>query len=112
VSLIDDSSSGWAVERLITFPVVQTRVYYYAFHRHSRVIALSSGSPAAIVSGNHNSPAVRIEKDLGWIKSQAVRGVERSPDSIGIELPRLHAGHERVPIVVRNIGPRIETDNA
>ncbi len=94
------------------FPIVSARIHHDALHGRGGVVALHSGGVAAVVFRNHDTSAVRVEKQLGGVKAETARGIGRSVNAEAVDLSGLNAGYEGVPIVISAVGCGIDADNA
>jgi hypothetical protein len=96
----------------VPFPVVRGRIHHDALHRRRGVVAFLAGSLATVVLRNDNTPAIRIEEDLGGIKSHPVSGIARSFNPVAVDLPRLDTRHEDVPVVVGEVQRGLDANDA
>src|SRR5262245_20212667 len=110
--LIDDGSGGGVSDRAVPLPVVRGGIKHDAFHRGWRVVAFPARRLATVILRNENPPAVRVEENLRGIKTHPVRGIIRSLNAIAVDLPRLHARHENVPVVVSAVDRGIDGHDA
>ena len=62
------------------------------------------GGVTAVVFRNHHAAAIRVEENFGGVEPHPLGGIGRSLDPIAVDLPRLHARHEHVPVMVGAVG--------
>jgi len=65
---------------------------------------------ARIAVGYDNRATVWIKKDLPGISMKTVIGIKRVDGAISVDLPRADSGNKNVPIVVGEVGTRVELD--
>src|SRR5271157_4166314 len=99
--LVHDGLPRRPFEGRITFPIVGARIHHHTLHRCCSVVSWLADGLAAVVLRNNYAPTIRVEEDLGRIKSHAVRGIERPLCAITVDLFWLHTRHEHVPVVDR-----------
>ena len=66
------------------------------------------GGLAAVAFRNRHGAAVRIQEEFGRIEAQSGGRLERPFDAIAVDLARLRARHEHVPVVIGAVGCRIQ----
>ena len=96
----------------VAFPIVRARVRDDALDRHCGVVSAMTRSLAAVSWRPGHALPVGIQENLVRIEPKSALRSVWATDPIGIELSRLHPRHERVPVVVGAIRPRIESDRA
>src|SRR5215510_3326853 len=109
--LIDDGLGERPPERRIAFPIICARVGDHIPERRGHVVTWATGSLAAATRWPSYAFPVGIEQHLVRIKAKPPYGVERSGNTIRIDLTDCDPRDESVPIVVRAIAPRVEIDN-
>jgi hypothetical protein len=87
-------------------------IHHHTLHRCRGIVASLSGSVAAVIFRHNHTAAIRIEENFGGVKPHAVGGIGRSRNAIAVYLPRLHARHAHVPVVVRTVSRGIEVHHA
>ena len=78
--------------------------------RYCSVVSLFARRGAAIISRNSDRPAVRIEKELGPVKAEPACRIEWSVGPKSVNLSRLNAWHEDVPIVISAMAGGVDLD--
>jgi len=111
VRLVDHRARSRAAGRLVVLPIVGRGVDDDAFHRRTRRLAIDRGRDPVVAMWNHDAFPVGIEEGLRGIEAHPPRRIVGTAHPPGVELPRLHAGDEGVPIVVGALRRRIERDN-
>src|SRR4029077_12399892 len=99
------------LEWCVSFPIVSTRIRHNALDRQRSVVAFLSGRVATVVLWNNRAASIRIDEDFGRIEAHSTRRIERSPNSISIDLPCFHSRYEDVPIVICPVGRGIDRDH-
>ena len=110
VHFVNDGLRGGPVQGRIAFPIVAARIRHDALHGGGGVVAGLFGRRATVLRGHDHAAAVGIQQHLGRVKPHAARRLGRPMHAIAVQLPRLHARHERVPVVVRAVAARIQRD--
>ena len=111
VHFINDSPRGRPVERRVAFPIVGTWIGHHTLHSRRAIVAFLPGSFATVILRHNGAASIRIEEDFGGIEAHSTRRIERSLNSITVDLPRSHAGHEYVPVVIRVVSRGIDADH-
>ena len=100
------------MQQCVVFPIVRVGIHHHALHRRRGVVTFETRSIAAVILGNNKAAPVWVKKNLGETKPQAVAGVRWPLHPIGVKLSRLHARHERVPVIVGTAGRGIDRNDA
>jgi len=96
---------------VVTFPIVGIGIDGHVFHRGGYVVSGVTCSFTAVVPGNDDPSAIRIEKKFRRIEVQTARQIEGAHDSKSVSLTQFNAGHKDVPLVVSTIRIRVEMDD-
>ena len=112
VHLVNNGPGGRPTQQDVAFPIVSVGIHDDALHRSGSVVAYLARSLPAVIPGNNYAAPIGVEENLGAIKPHPAAGVERPLDPIPVELARLQARHEEVPIIVGTVGRGIERDHA
>ncbi len=108
---IDNRLRGWPSEWCVAFPVVQTWIHDHAFHRRGGIVTFWSRRFTGVVPRNGDSAAIRVEQDLRRIKTHSFGGIERPVNPVPIQLSRLQAWNEDMPVVISAVGGLIQPDH-
>jgi hypothetical protein len=60
---------------------------------------------------NNNSATIRVEEDFGSVKPHSFAGIEWAVDAISIQLTRMDARNEDMPVMVSVVHGRIQADH-
>ena len=110
VQLVDDRFRERPPQRCVAFPVVTAGIRDHALHRTCDVVAGAARGAAAVVVGHRHRQAVRIEQHLLRIESEPAFRRGCAVGAVRVDLSCGQAGHERMPVVIRAVGSRIERD--
>ena len=112
VELVDHGLGERAPEGRVAFPVISARVGHDALHGDRSVLAGSARGHAVVRIRDGDHKAVGIEQQLFVIETKPSLRCEWSASAIRVDLFRLEARHERVPIVIGALRCRVERDDA
>ena len=101
---VDDRPRGRPVERHVAFPIVGTRIDHHTFHRRRGIVAFLPGRFATVILRHNGAASIWIEENFGGIEAHSARRIEGSLNSIAVDLPGSHAGHEYMPVVIGAVG--------
>ena len=96
----------------ITFPIVSVRIHHHTLHRRRGVVAFTFGRATAVILGDNDAAPVRVQENFAAVKAHSPGRIERPLHSIAVDLPRLPAWHEHMPVVVGAVGGGIQGDHA
>src|SRR5438876_6336172 len=99
------------VERCVSFPIVGTWIRHHALHRRRYIVTFVSGCVATVVLWNNGTASIRVDENFGRIEAHSTRRIERTLYSIAVDLPRFHARHEDMPVVICPAGCGIDRDH-
>ena len=100
------------MQRCVAFPIVGLHIHDHALHRFRGIVSNLPGGVATVVLWNRRTASIRIEENFGGIETHSTRRIESSVNTITIDLPRFHAGHENVPVVICPVDCGIDRDGA
>ena len=98
-------------ERCVSLPVVSMRICDDVFNRHCGVITFHPSCVATVVLWNNRAAPVRIKEDFGRIETHSTPRIERSLNSITVDLSCFHTRDGNVPIVISPIDHGIDRDH-
>ena len=108
VQLVDYGPGEGAFQRNVPLPVVSARICHHAFDGHGSVVTRLGCGRAAISSRNRHRTTIWIEEDLFPVEPEPAPRFTRAGHAVGVQLPRLDAGDEYVPIMVGAVQPGVE----
>ena len=97
---VHDCPRGRFRQRDVPFPIVGVRIDDHALHGGGCVVAFLTSRCTTVVFRNDHATAVGIQQYFVGIESQSRGRIEWSMDAIAIDLPRLSARNEYMPVVV------------
>src|SRR5262245_28057487 len=109
--LVDDGPRGRPIKWRIAFPIIRVHICDHALHGCRRIVAGLPRSVATVVFWNNDAAPVRIEKNFGSIEARSTRGIERTVNSITVDLPCFYPRNENVPIVISPVDRGIDRDH-
>src|SRR5215813_5365644 len=109
--LVDDGLRRGPIERRVALPVVSARINHNALHRLSSIVVLPARGISTVVGWKYHAKSIRVEEDFGWIEARSRLWVETAPHSVTINLARLEARHEHVPIVISKVCGRVDSNH-
>ena len=111
MQFVDDGVGVAQLERHIPFPIVSAGVYDDAFHGHGAIIAGAHGHLAVVTAGHDRRQRIWVEQDFPAIEAETNGRVMRAIGAVGVNLPRLEAGHEHVPVVEGAVFVGVEAED-
>src|SRR5262249_27463867 len=109
--LVDDRLGKRPTEGYVALPIIAARVDDDAPQRRSSVVPWTSRGLSAATRGPGNAFPVRVEQCLAGVEAQSSLGIERSGDTVGVELACGAVWHECVPIMVGAVDPRVQIND-
>ena len=111
VHLVDDGLGNGPAQRLVALPVVAGIIHHDALHGRAGVVAGPAGRFPAVDGWHRHAAAVGVEQDLVRVITQTLFRRVGADGPIGVNLAGLHAGDERMPVVVGAVLRRIEPEH-
>src|SRR5262245_42519541 len=94
----------------VAFPIIGLRINHYALHCLGSIVLFPGGGLSAVASWNNHCAAIRVEQYFRWIKARTGLWIESALNPITINLSRLEARHEHVPVVISTVGGGIDSN--
>jgi hypothetical protein len=112
VQFVNDRPGGRPLKRCVALPIVGLWIDHYALHCRRGIVPFHARRLAAVISGDDHAASIRIEEHLRAVEPRPAPWIIRTLDAISVELPRLYARDEHVPIVVGAVARSADRNHA